>query len=1002
ALIVGGEFRLDDGLKFLLLAPNRQAYGQLSRLITRARRQAEKGSYRLTRQDLADSPTDDCLCIWLPSCGLQFDDGCWLAAVFPHRLWLGIGLFLEGGDPDRLIDLQRLAADLAIPALACNDVHMHRRSRKPLQDTLTAIRHGVPLARLGYRLFPNAERHLRPLPALAELYPPELLAESLRIAERCHFSLDQLRYEYPRELVPEGHSPASWLRELTERGLRRRWPEGSPDKVRRQVEHELELIAEMGYEPFFLTVHDVVDFARGRGILCQGRGSAANSAVCFALGITEVDPARLDLLFERFVSKERGEPPDIDVDFEHERREEVIQYIYEKYGRHRAALAASVTTYRSRSAVRDVGKALGLDRHRIARLVREIDRLGGYRLSDDRLKAAGVDPESPVIRRLLELVEQLRGFPRHLSQHVGGFVIAAQELSELVPVENAAMADRTVIQWDKDDLEGLGLLKVDVLALGMLTAIRKALGYLQDYGIARGTVGAALPISSASDSPIVVGGAHPTPEPPLTLADIPPEDPEVYAMLQQADSIGVFQVESRAQMSMLPRLRPANYYDLVIQIAIVRPGPIQGDMVHPYLARRQGLEPVSYPSPEVKRVLERTLGVPIFQEQVMQLSMVAAGFSAGEADQLRRAMAAWHRQGGLEPFEAKLLKGMQERGYDEAFARQIYRQIRGFGEYGFPESHSASFALLAYASAWLKRHHPAVFTCALLNCQPMGFYGPSQLVQDLRRHGGEVRSIDVRYSDYDCSLEARSSTPVPPIEGLEAPALRLGLRLVKGLSRQAAEALTAARAERPFSDLQDLAARSGINRRDLEALAAADALAGLAGHRHRAFWEVSGLETGDPWLPAPPADGALAMLPVPGEGDNVVADYASSGLSLRRHPLALLRERLARRGIKSAEEILGVRDGAIARTAGLVVCRQRPGTASGVTFVTLEDETGQTNLIVWAKVAEVQRKALLHSTLLAVSGVVQHEAGVTHLVAGRLIDLSSWLQGLVARSRDFH
>jgi len=968
-LIVGSEFRLDDGLKFLLLAPDRQAYGRLSRLITQGRRQAEKGRYRLSRQDVADSPPQDCLAIWLPGDPPAEADGSWLAELFPERLWLGFGLFLEGNDPVRLVALQALARTLAIPAVACNDVHMHRRSRKPLQDTLSAIRHGVPAGQLGYRLFPNAERHLRPVSTLAELYPAELLAETVRIAERCRFSLDELRYEYPQELVPPGHSPGTWLRELTERGLLRRWPEGTPDKVRRQVGHELDLIAAMAYEPFLLTVHDVVDFARRRGILCQGRGSAANSAVCYALGITEVDPARLDLLFERFMSKERGEPPDIDVDFEHERREEVIQYIYGKYGRQRAALAASVITYRSRSAVRDVGKALGLDRPRIERLVREIDRFGGYQLSEDRLRAAGVDPDSPLIRRLLELVEQLQGFPRHLSQHVGGFVIAAGDLAELVPVENAAMAERTVIQWDKDDLEALGLLKVDVLALGMLTAIRKALGYLRDYGL-----------------------VHPAMESALSLADIPPEDPEVYAMLQRADSVGVFQVESRAQMSMLPRLRPASYYDLVIEIAIVRPGPIQGDMVHPYLARRQGREPVTYPSPEVRRVLERTLGVPIFQEQVMQLAMVAAGFSAGEADQLRRAMAAWHRKGGLEPFETKLLNGMRERGYDEAFARQIYQQIRGFGEYGFPESHSASFALLAYASAWLKCHHPAAFTCALLNSQPMGFYGPSQLVQDLRRHGVEVRPIDVRYSDYHCTLE-----PADPIQ----PALRLGLRLVKGLSQGAAEVLVAARCERPFRDLQDVADRSGLDRCDLEALAAADALAGLAGHRHRAFWAVSGLETGHPWLPAPPAEDALAMLPVPSEGDNVVADYASSGLSLRRHPLALLRERLTRSGIRSAEQILALRDGAIARTAGLVVCRQRPGTASGVTFVTLEDETGQTNLVVWAKLAEVQRKALLQSTLLAVSGVVQHESGVTHIVAGRLTDLSSWLDGLVARRRDF-
>jgi error-prone DNA polymerase len=961
-LIVGSEFRLDDGLQFLLLAPSRKAYGQLSALITRGRRQAGKGKYRLTRDDVAGMRVDECLAIWLPSREPDMADGRWLADLFPDRCWLGIGLFLTGDDRSRLAGMLSLASSLRVPAVACNDVHMHVRARQRLQDTLTAIRLGKPLSELGHARFPNGERHLRPIPDLRKLYPAELLAESVRIADRCRFALDELRYDYPSELVPDGHSPATWLRHLTVSGLRRRWPEGTPEKVARQVEHELRLIAELGYEPFFLTVQDLVEFARSQGILCQGRGSAANSAVCYALGITEVDPDRLDLLFERFVSKERNEPPDIDVDFEHERREEVIQYIYRKYGRHRAALAASVITYRSRSAVRDIGKALGLQAGLTERLMREIDRFGDYRLGLDRLQAAGVDPDSPVIGQLLSLMAELVGFPRHLSQHVGGFVIAARELSELVPVENAAMADRTVIQWDKNDLEALGLLKVDVLALGMLTAIRKALGY----------VGESLGRTMA-------------------LADIPPEDPEVYAMLQRADSIGVFQVESRAQMSMLPRLKPANYYDLVVQIAIVRPGPIQGEMVHPYLARRSGTEPVTYPSPDVERVLKRTLGVPIFQEQVMQLAMVAAGFSAGEADQLRRAMAAWHRKGGLEPFEAKLLEGMRDRGYDEGFARQIYQQIRGFGEYGFPESHSASFALLAYDSAWLKCHHPAAFTCALLNSQPMGFYSPSQLVQDVRRHGVQVRPVDVERSRFDCSLEPEGA----------ACALRLGLRLVNGLTEAGALALVKARGQSPFRDLQDLVNRSGLAARDLEALAAADALSGLSGHRHQAFWQVSGVERRTPLFDRPEAETFVPMLPVPGEGANIVADYASTGLTLRRHPVALLRERLTAKRIRSAEDILLVPDGANARAAGLVVCRQRPGTASGVTFVTLEDETGQLNVIVWASLGLAQRKELLHARLLAVSGTVQHEAGVTHLIAAKLVDLSDWLGELRCRSRDF-
>ena len=961
-LIVGSEFRLQDGLRLVLLAGDRTGYGWLSSLITRARRNAPKGQYRLSREDMAQQPLDGCLALWLPGAAPRAEDGLWVAHRFPGRAWLGVELFLNGRDHHRLSELLSLSRQIGLPPVACNDVHMHVRARQPLQDTLTAIRLGKPLSELGYALFPNGERHLRPIPKLARLYPEELLGETARIAGQCRFSLDELRYEYPAELVPESHSPATWLRSLTEAGMRRRWPESAPEKVLEQIEHELGLIAEMAYEPFFLTVYDIVRFARERGILCQGRGSAANSAVCYALGITEVDPARLDLLFERFISKERNEPPDIDVDFEHERREEVIQYIYQKYGRQRAALAASVITYRTRSALRDVGKALGLSQAQIERLAQQAGE--GHEGFSSRLKKAGFDPRSPLILRLCTLVRELIGFPRHLSQHVGGFVIAEKDIALLVPVENAAMADRTVIQWDKDDLEALGLLKVDVLALGMLTAIRKALGYVSRYGPA-----------------------------PLSLAAIPPEDPEVYAMLQEGDSIGVFQVESRAQMSMLPRLRPANYYDLVIEIAIVRPGPIQGEMVHPYLARRSGLEPVTYPSQAVRRVLERTLGVPIFQEQVMQLAMVAAGFTPGEADQLRRAMGAWHRKGELERFESRLLAGMRERGYDEAFARQIYNQIKGFGEYGFPESHSASFALLAYASAWLKRHHPAAFVCALLNSQPMGFYAPAQLVQDARRHGVEVRPVDARHSDYDCSLE-------PPEH--PRPALRLGLRLAKGLSDEGAKALLAARRSRPFENVQDLAVRAGLDRRDLESLAAADALAGLSGNRHRAFWEVSGTERPTPLFPAPQVEETLPLLPLPGEGENIIADYASLGLSLRRHPLALLRERLARRGIRTAQEIKAVRHGAIARAAGLVICRQRPSTASGVTFVTLEDETGQINLIVWSSTGLAQRKALLQASLLAVTGIVQHESGVTHIVAGKLHDLSPWLGTFECRSRDFH
>ncbi len=963
-LIIGSEFRLENGPKLVLLATDREGYAQLSGLITAARMDAPKGRYRLDRGSLERHPLDHCLALWLPDETPEPEQGLWLKERFYDRLWIGVGLFLSGAERKRLNRLFKLGRELGLPLVACNDVHMHAPDRRPLQDTLTAIRLNRPLSELGYAMFPNGERHLRPLSRLARLYPPELLAETVRIAERCRFSLDELRYEYPAELVPEGHTSTSWLRHLTEEGVRHRWPDGAPDKVRQQIEHELALIADLAYEPYFLTIHDIVRFARERGILCQGRGSAANSAVCYCLGITEVDPGRLDLLFERFISRERNEPPDIDVDFEHERREEVIQYIYRKYGRQRAALAASVITYRSRSAVRDVAKALGFSREQVDHLAGAAHFLSGDDLDAERLQAAGFDPKNPKLRLLAGLVDLLRGFPRHLSQHTGGFVIAADALPRLVPVENAAMPERTVIQWDKDDLEALGLLKVDILALGMLTVIRKTLAYVSDRG----------------------GEA-------LTLDRIPAEDPAVYAMLQRADSIGVFQVESRAQMAMLPRLKPKNYYDLVIQLAIVRPGPIQGDMVHPYLARRSGREPVTYPGPEVRKVLERTLGVPIFQEQVMQIAMVAAGFTAGEADQLRRAMAAWHRRGGLEKFERRLIEGMRERGYSAEFAEQIYRQIKGFGEYGFPESHSASFALLVYVSAWLKCHHPAAFTCALLNSQPMGFYAPAQLVQDARRHGVDVRPADVRYSDYDCTLEGPLS---------ESPALRLGLRLVKGLSRQGAESVVAARLEQPFADVADLIARAKLDRRDTQALAAADALHGLARHRHRAFWDVSAQQRPTPLFGQPVFEEGEPLLRPPREGENIVADYASTGLTLRRHPLSLLRSRLAARRLLSAEELRALGHGRFARTAGLVICRQHPMTASGVVFLTLEDETGQTNVIVWPGLVQRQRHIVLQAGLLAVHGEIQEEDGVLHLVARRLEDLSRWLGDLSVPCRDFH
>jgi error-prone DNA polymerase len=963
-LIVGTEIRLADGLKVVLLATDRRSYGAISALISVGRRRSRKGSYALEREDLAALGRCGVLTLWAPgeetdlaspgaAAGLLTRDACWIAGHFPGRAWIAVELLCGPDDRLRLDTLHAIGQAAGLPLAAAGDVHMHVRSRRRLQDALTAIRLGRPIAECGRVLYPNGERHLRLRSRLAQLYPAALLRQTVEITERCRFSLDELRYEYPQELVPAGETPSSWLRRLVARGLRDRFPAGTPQKVLELVEHELTLIADLRYEAFFLTVHDVVNFARSRRILCQGRGSAANSAVCYALGITEVDPGRMSMLFERFVSRERNEPPDIDVDFEHQRREEVIQYLYGRYGRERAALAATVIGYRTRSAVRDLGKALGLGADAVQRLSESLSWWDGQAVLPERLRQAGLDPQAPVVSRLLALAGQLIGFPRHLSQHVGGFVISRGPLPELVPVENAAMPERTVIQWDKDDLEALGLLKVDVLALGMLSAIRRALHW--------------------------VG---------LRMPDVPPEDPAVYRMIQRADTVGVFQIESRAQMSMLPRLKPENFYDLVIEVAIVRPGPIQGGMVHPYLRRRRKLEPVSYPSEAVKQVLERTLGVPIFQEQVMQLAMVAAGFSPGEADQLRRSMAAWKRRGGLEPFEQRLVRGMLERGYRREFAEAIYRQILGFGEYGFPESHAASFALLVYVSAWLKCHHPAAFLAALLNSQPMGFYGPAQLVQDARRHGVEVRSPDVCASDWECTLEDR--------------AVRLGLCMIRGFPEAAARRVIAAR---PFSSVADLGLRTGLNRRELARLADSGALAGIAGHRRLAHWDAAGVARGAGTLASILQPETPAALTPPSEGGNIVADYASLGLTLGRHPLALLRPWLRRQGWLSAAALHGAPHGRRAQTAGLVTCRQRPDTTSGVMFVTLEDETGSTNVIVWRDLAERQRRALIGARLLGVRGMIERDGEVVHLVAHRLSDhsrlLFEVLGPLESRSHDF-
>ena len=1020
-LIVGSEIRFTDGPSIVLLATDRTGYGNLSELVSKGRRNAIKGSYSLALSDIQNG-VPGCLALLLPEPMPTLEQAQQVAAAFPNSSWLAVELFRAADDAERLSRLTELGAAAGLPLVAAGDVHMHVASRRALQDTLTAIRLCVPVFEAGAALYPNGERHLREHADLARIYPPELLAQTLVVAERCHFSLDELRYEYPEELVPKDQTAISYLRQLTEEGLALRFPQGVPDKARSLVEYELALIEELKYEPYFLTVHDIVRFARSRNILCQGRGSAANSAVCYALHITEVNPACMEMLFERFISKERNEPPDIDVDFEHERREEVIQYLYAKYGRERAALAATVITYRPKSAMRDIGKALGFDQEQVDRLSKSMAWWDGRQVLPQRLAEAGFDPENRKVRLLMQLLDELIGFPRHLSHHVGGFVIARGKLSQLVPIENAAMAERTIIQWDKDDLDALGLLKVDVLALGMLSAIRRA---LDEVSRLRGRT--------------------------ITMSDIPREDPAVYEMIGHADTVGVFQIESRAQMSMLPRMRPRNFYDLVIEVAIVRPGPIQGGMVHPYLRRREGVEPVTYPSEAVRDVLQRTLGVPIFQEQVMRLTVVAAGFTPGEADEVRRSMAAWKRKGGLEHFERRLIDGMTERGYQKEFALQIYQQILGFGEYGFPESHAASFALLVYISAWLKCHEPAAFACALINSQPMGFYAPAQLVQDARRHGVEVLAADVTESEWDCTLATfpspqpsprrgegvgvvmgeeaceistsfRASPPYAPSplrgegwgEGRSSkaqqsseegnpfqPSLRLGLRMINGLSFEAAASITAARTQKPFESVEDLASRANLNKRDLKHLASAGALTTLAGHRRQAYWDVAGIEQVTPLAFSPVEEIQPQLLPLT-EGQNLVADYDSLGLTLGRHPLALLRDTLRAQRLVTAAELRTFPHGRLTRAAGLVIGRQRPGTASGVTFVTLEDETGQINVVVWRDLGDRQRRELLGARLLAVYGVLERQGEVAHLIAGHLKDLTPLLGDLVTQSRDFH
>ncbi|AKJ27839.1 error-prone DNA polymerase [Caldimonas brevitalea] len=982
-LLTGSEFAVsgDSPFRLVVLACNRNGYGNLSEFITRLRRASPKGHYKLEWSQLLPSRLHDTVVLLVPERSASFDtvhaQARWFQRQFDGRAWLAVELLLQADDTAWLHKLREVSRLTGLPLVAAGDVHLHVRSRKPLQDVLTAIRLGRPVRECGTALQPNAERHLRTRLRLAQVYPPDLLAATQDVAARCSFSLGELRYEYPEEVVPPGQTAASYLRQVTDEGVRRRFPDGLPDKVRAAIEKELALIGEKGYEKYFLTVYDIVNHARSQGILCQGRGSAANSAVCYCLGITEIDPARNELLFERFISRERDEPPDIDVDFEHQRREEVIQYLYRKYGRERTALTATVICYRSRSAIRDVGKALGFDEAHIDRLAKDHHWWDSPDVMAERLAVLGLSPDDRRVQQWIALTRQLKGFPRHLSQHTGGFVIARGKLSRIVPIENAAMADRSVIEWDKDDLDTLGLMKVDVLALGMLSVLRRALDFI---GQRRGAL--------------------------FRLQDIPDHDAPTYEMICRADTVGVFQIESRAQQSMLPRLKPREFYDLVVEVAIVRPGPIQGGMVHPYLKRREkdeqrrraGLPRPPLESAQLEEALGRTLGVPIFQEQVMQLCILCAGFTPGEADRLRRAMAAWKRHGDVMPFQDKILNGMTERGYKREFAEQIFEQIKGFGEYGFPESHAASFALLAYASSWIKCHEPAAFLAALLNSQPMGFYSASQLVQDARRHDVQVLPVDVQHSDHDCTLEGLQGGPAPSPLG----PVRLGLRLVGGLSEAAARRIEQARRQAPFEDVQDLARRASLDPHELKRLAGADALASLAGHRRQQVWQAAA------WLPAPAllddapvVEAPLALSAAP-EGEEIVFDHAALKLSLRRHPLALLRPALASRRLMSAAQLQALADRRLARACGIVTMRQQPGTANGTVFVSLEDETGSVNVIVWPRLRERYRTALLHARLLAVYGVWQQQDAVTHLIAQHLEDLTPLLGRLATESRDFH
>ena len=966
-IIVGARLDFTDSESILCLPTNHAAYSRLTRLITLGRRRAPKGECYLSIDDFLNAQKDQIIVILSQSqCDLDHLSFTLsrFSGVMGDRCYLSLQNFLEYGDTRRIALLDNLASKVNVSTVVTNDVHYHDLTRRKLQDTLTAIKNRCTVDNAGYKLFVNAERHLKSADAMSALFPnhKEAISRTVEIAERCSFSLDQLVYEYPDDEAPPGTTPQKHLTDLAWAGAQDRYPSGIPDKVCLQIKHELQLIDELSYANYFLTVHDIVQYARNRGILCQGRGSAANSAVCYCLGITAVDPTKIDLLFERFISAERGEPPDIDVDFEHERREEVIQYIYKKYGRERAGLAATVIHYRGRSAMREVARAMGLSRDVEDALSKAsvIERLS--KKNKLPLREVGLSENDPKIILTLQLASEISGFPRHLSQHVGGFVITRGRLDDLVPIANATMEGRTTIEWDKDDLDTLGFLKIDVLGLGMLSCIRKAFELLQKH--------------------------H---QHEVDLATVPAEDPEVYKMLSRADSVGVFQVESRAQMTMLPRLKPRAFYDLVIEVAIVRPGPIQGDMVHPYLRRRNGEEEVTFPSESLREVLGKTYGVPLFQEQAMKIAIVAAGFTPAEADGLRRAMATFRRMGTIQQYRNKMIRGMIARGYEEDFANRCFKQIEGFGDYGFPESHAASFALLVYVSAWLKYHHPAIFACSLLNSQPMGFYAPAQIVGDASKHGVIIYPPDVNYSHWDSTIEITA-------EGLDA--LRLGLRQIKGFREDFADQLITARKMgngMPFFDIDDFARRSNLPKSVLEQLADADAFQSINLSRRQALWSTQRVNSNQAPLFIESGEGIVEQkvhLPSMGLGEEVSHDYRTIHLSLKDHPLSLLRNLMTSMRAIPAKKLSKIENGGVVSVSGLVISRQRPGTASGVIFTTLEDETGSANVIIWPSVFEKYRKETLVSKLLLVRGELQREGLVIHIIARHLIDMTSKLYEL--------